>query len=46
MGGKDHHGAADAHHGHGHGHHHGPIFHRSIIHYGILKVALNFNKQK
>ena len=42
MGGKDHHGAADAHHGHGHG----PIFHRSIIHYGILKVALNFNKQK
>ncbi len=35
---KAHHGAHhDAHHGHGHGHghgHHGPVFHRSIIHYG------------
>jgi len=35
---KAQHGAHhDAHHGHGHGHghgHHGPVFHRSIIHYG------------
>jgi len=31
---KAQHGAHhDAHHGHGHGHH-GPVFHRSIIHYG------------
>lgn len=33
---KAHHGAADAHHGHGHGHHHGPVFHRSVIHYGLI----------
>ncbi len=35
---KAQHGAHhDAHHGHGHDHghgHHGPVFHRSIIHYG------------
>lgn len=40
MGGHTHHPAEKAHHGavdahHGHGHHHGPVFHRSVIHYGL-----------
>jgi len=35
-----HHGSSDHGHGHGHGHHHGPIFHRSIIHYGIVILSL------